>query len=394
MIRPVIYKLAIVTILFFSSISIFIVPRVLFIGMERSPRSDFISFMVGARIISEGKGHFLYDEQIQLKYFKQLVGDTYKLLPFRSLPVTALLYIPLVFFNLSAAYRICIVFNIIFLIVWATSYRKEFGSRYVPLILIFSFVPILPALINCQQSILLAAVLTLVYRYGKNNLLRGMLIGLMAFKPQFILPASFIFFIMSKNKREYLKGLMVTSSVLFFISALFSGWTFPYDLVKFILFTESSDFGSHANYYSLQPLLNILFFGVSNVAGNLIANFGLLLILGTCLTKVKDRFSYEKQFAISVLVTFVFSYHVLENDLVLLLPVALIYAARLFREKEKPVALSFLVMAFYIYPLVFIDYFLLGDYLSTLINLVYFSALKAMVVVFWLFWEIFNYKNL
>ena len=126
--------------------------------------SDFASFYTAAEILRDGRGHQLYDLNLQEKVQRSVMPETVKerggILPFNHPAFEAAVFLPLIFFSLRTAFWIWFSINIAFLfaVIWMLSkYLPLLGQApfYIWAAACFSFPPIVITLIQGQDSIAL-----------------------------------------------------------------------------------------------------------------------------------------------------------------------------------------------------------------------------------------------
>jgi hypothetical protein len=126
--------------------------------------SDFASFYTAAEILHDGRGHQLYDLNLQEKVQRSVMPEAVKarggILPFNHPAFEAILFLPLTVFSLQTAFWIWFSINIgfLFAVIWVL-------RKYLPLLgqapfclwvaACFSFPPIAITLIQGQDSIVL-----------------------------------------------------------------------------------------------------------------------------------------------------------------------------------------------------------------------------------------------
>ena len=126
--------------------------------------SDFASFYTAAEILRDGRGHQLYDlnvqETVQRSVMPEVVRERGGILPYNHPAFEALVFLPLSVFSLHAAYRIWFAINVGSLFAVIGVLRKSLPllgqapfSLWVAAC--FSFPPIVITLIQGQDSIVL-----------------------------------------------------------------------------------------------------------------------------------------------------------------------------------------------------------------------------------------------
>jgi hypothetical protein len=155
---------------------------------------DFTIFLTGARVITSGQGANLYDLDVQAKTQLLVVGpEAFKggLLPFNYPPYVAALILPLTLVPPGAAYYIWVAVQWLVLVALALSISAHFRREALitprpVLFMLFSFAPLIEALLMGQMSVILLALwwwIFLAWRNGRWGTL-GVGLALAAFKPQ------------------------------------------------------------------------------------------------------------------------------------------------------------------------------------------------------------------
>lgn len=343
--------------------------------------SDYVMYITGASIVKDGKGELLYDISLQEIYQENLIEPYFRdfFLAFRVLPFVAVIFLPFAYFPLQIGFRMFAFLNIIFLgLVLFISNRefKDVTRENFWLLFSIGFFPFLVNLMLGQISLLLLTVYLLIYRYFKKEkyLLAGVLVGLLLFKVQYLL---FIPFLLSlaKDKVRFIVGFLITIGVIGFINVAVSGWEWIIGYPEFIFNTEFGKYGSYSN-----DMFTVYGFMTSS---SLIGRFGkflpfvinsLLYLFFLYIFERKLRLlGFKISFAIAVMLTLLFGFHVLIHDLsVLMLPI-LIFLDDILSQKKARLESMFIVIVFlYSFPLLAV--YNLGNYV----------ALVELFVVVWI----------
>src|SRR3989344_6476211 len=338
--------------------SIFIVVYYfVFLTASLSPLAiDLVSFLTGAGIMRAGESKLLYDVNIQFGQQLAIVAPFEKtnLLPFRSLPLTALMFLPLSYLPLTSAYWVMVIVNFMLLFVstslLAKSVKNERHGKIIYL-LPFFFLPTAFSIILSQYLSLIFLILTLVYLSLKreNEFFCGMLTSLLIIKLQFILFAPFVFILAKKRTKfllGFLTGLISMLALIFAITGFVRMARYP----MFLTVTETVEYGSrYWHMYSLGAFWQFVF---GNFGKNffLIVNF-LLYLFSLAFFWKKKNLNLEMLFSAAILLTLFFSPHTLTHDLmVLMLPVFLLLSKlRKFSGKVK-LGIKFLLISLFLYP--------------------------------------------
>ncbi len=307
----------------FLTMVLFLTLVLLAIAKNGVQGTDFISFYTGALIVRNGEGRFLYDEKTQGKYQKPFSQNlSVKLLPYRNPPFVALFFIPFTLFSFGNAYLLLGFLNMGAVLFIGYLSRKLFINIRQPIF--FSLIPLLywPVIQNFilgQISLFLSLVFFLVYLFYKKGryFSAGLIIGLLLFKPQYLLITPFLF-LLSKGK-SFLMGLIVSALVILAVSFLVSGFTGLAKYPHFIAATENPIYGSRIwHYYTLDSALKMVGFGDKSA----VLNFFLYLTFFVLFVFRKKFLSFDRIFVFITLCAILFSVHSLTHDsAILLLPI-------------------------------------------------------------------------
>jgi hypothetical protein len=126
--------------------------------------SDFASFYTAAEILRDGRGHQLYDlnvqETVQRSVMPEVVRERGGILPYNHPAFEAIVFLPLTVFSLHAAYRVWFAINMGLLFAVIGVLRKSLplltqAPFYLWVAACFSFPPIVITFIQGQDSIAL-----------------------------------------------------------------------------------------------------------------------------------------------------------------------------------------------------------------------------------------------
>jgi hypothetical protein len=153
---------------------------------------DFTMFLTGAHMLTDGQGSSLYDLDAQGRVQAPLKGPVIYpggVLPFNYPPFMAAFLSPLTLLTPEIAYYAWLVVQFLVLLVLVLSIvRLGFGAYALPLVMLFTFAPIIEALLMGQLSLVLLLLwwwAFLSWRSG-NWVALGVAVSLAAFKPQMV----------------------------------------------------------------------------------------------------------------------------------------------------------------------------------------------------------------
>lgn len=304
----------------------------LFFGVSRTVAvgSDLVSYLTGAMVIRQGKGEMIYDLSTQFSFQQEIARPSVKknLLPFRSPPVVGLIFVPFTYSSLVQAYKLFALFNLLILVLFTFFSVKIFKKiinyklwAFIP----FIFVPAVHSMLAAQISLILMLLYLFLYKFIKSEKSQaaGVLCGLLLLKPQYIISLPF-FFLLSKDRRRFIIGFISSFLLLVLVSVYVSGMGSILNYPQFLLFTESSVFGSRAQeMFSVGAIfLSNLHISSLGLYGVLAFNAGLYFTALFIFVKRYKLVSFDQSFITATLFSLVFAIHVLSHDLTsLLVPV-------------------------------------------------------------------------
>lgn len=320
-------------------------------------KSDLTSFLTGASIVKEGLGKDLYDVEVQRIYQDKINAPYIKsnILIYKNPPPLALFFVPLSFFSIFTAYKI---YNLVLILVtlsisWISTkiFKNLQGSFWY--MLPFIFYPSFATIFSGQTSIFLLFGFMMIYFYLKksNDIGTGITTGFLFLKPQYIISLPFIF-LLTKNKRDFLRGFVLSSLIIFLLSYLIAG-NYLGDYLRILYDTESIKYGSNEEamftlYSSLTQLT-----GLSKI--NLfLVNIPFYLLAVWFYYNNYRKLNLGVNFLVLVLLTCVFCLHGVNNDLALLLiPLWILIDLYKSRIKLYPESI-FVIFILILSPLVYV----------------------------------------
>ena len=164
--------------------------------------SDFRIFYTAGLILRRGENRSLYDQDLQSRTEREFALPGVQrggALPYNHPPFEAILYVPLTCLRYFPAYCCWFVINLLLAagsIYRVRSYLPTLSGGFRPLLILvpLSFFPVVYALLQGQDSILLMALYFLTYgalRSGRDSWAGGYL-GLGLFKFHLVLPFAFV----------------------------------------------------------------------------------------------------------------------------------------------------------------------------------------------------------
>ena len=155
---------------------------------------DFLPFYVSAQLIAQGRASELYSEQITAAEMQRIVGHSLAVrLPNLYGPQVGLFFVPFAWLPFQTAawiwVAVCLaLFFACVLLVWRCCPALRSYSRLVAIAAI-AFPPLFHFFVRGQISVLLLACFTAAFLalHAQHDWLAGMALGLLIFKPQFLL---------------------------------------------------------------------------------------------------------------------------------------------------------------------------------------------------------------
>ena len=184
--------------------------------------ADHIAFYSAAKLINEGQGDRIYDNEFMREYQTRLHDSTGSTLDaYRNPPFYALIYAATARLPYLASFWIWTV--IALLLLWFGLGWLKTEKQLSALILSMSFYPVFAVISFGQNSLLSFAAFCLTFRLMERNrfFLAGMASGLLLFKPQLLLGLGVWWML---DMRRYLRcwlGLAAAGSTVLVISLLF-----------------------------------------------------------------------------------------------------------------------------------------------------------------------------
>lgn len=319
-----------------------IIMELLGAGFDRSGLNasfDFRAFYSAGYLMRTHPSQ-LYDLTQQDRVQEALI-TTNGFMPFYHPSYEALLFAPFSFLNYRSAYLAFIGFNMLLLMAAFFAARPVFSS-VIPLLqprpglMFFAFVPLLAALMQGQDSILLLLLCCLAWRRmeaGKDAS-AGFLLALALFKFQIIIPI--VVLIAIRRNWRFAVGFLVTAAGIVCLCIAAVGGTGVESLVEILSGAITATNKGNA---LAQHAMSIHPSAMPNIAGFLyacgtrfVSPHVSLAITGVCsflllgwAARILRQCEWQVAFSVAVLCGLLVSYHLLLHDVTLaLLPLALL----------------------------------------------------------------------
>ena len=323
---------------------------------------DFTIFYTAGKCIVQGRGRQLYDLETQFaiqREFASEVKHRENPLPYNHPPFEALLFAPLARLPYVAAYLVWAAFNITLILGFCKLLRPWLPSLLgflpaLPLLSMFAFFPVIVALLQGQDSILLLFLYGLVFSAlaTGRGFVAGLCLGLALFKFQLVLP--FVVVLLVRRQWRAIAGFVITSFVLLLVSAAVVGWKGVMAYPRFVLGLSRS--GAQAGIYPRDmPNLRGLVAGSLHLAGLpatllIVALSIALLALAAYWWRGQPEHQFVLGLSLCLTVAIIISYHLLVHDLSLLILPILLLAELLFAGeivvRARRILLASLVILF------------------------------------------------
>ena len=305
---------------------------------------DFLQFPISARLIAHGHADQLYDDHILARQIRTIVGrDTPVYLQYFYGPQVAVPFIPLSWLPFLiqaavwAAVSTALYFGSVYLI-WKRCAALRPHGRLVT-ICALAFPPLFHFWVRGQLSALVLACFTAAYLalLAQRKFLAGLALGLLAFKPQFLVAIPLLFLLAGAWKM--LGGLLISAAAQLSLTSLYFGRA-----VMHAYFTRLFESASHPastelvfspiQMHSLHTFWELLIPWRSAVwLLYLLSSFAVIAIAAAVW---KSPVSIPLRFSALVLAAVLVNPHIYIYDLVALVPVFLLLADWLLAHPQHP----------------------------------------------------------
>lgn len=299
---------------------------------ERQSRADFRAYYYSGQMLRAGRAHDLYAHYDAVNVTSAFIHPAYE----------SLLFLPMSFVSMLAAHALWVVLNciVILLIVRVISpalLHLRTVLPWLPLAMFAAYLPVNEALMQGQDSLLLALLISCCFMKLRNHesFVAGILLGLGVFRFQF-LAITIILFLLWKRWR-FVAGFCLSGALAFLVSTALVGWRGQ--VQYFHLLTRLADPNQQpmSHMVNLRALLGVA--GISSpIALAALSAVGVLL-----LARVGRRQTSDSQFLLAIAAACLLSFHAFLHDLSLLI-IPLIFICDQAFEMEKFLHLA--VLAF------------------------------------------------
>lgn len=189
---------------------------------------DFLPLYVSARLVAQGRSNALYDQRVAADEMRAILRQPIGVvLPNLYGPQLALFFVPLTRFSFSVAARIWVALSLLayfacVYLLWRNCPGLKLYSGIV-LVSALAFPPLFHFFVRGQISVLLLLCLTLAFlgfRSG-HTWMAGLALGLLIFKPQFLVAIPLIFLL--ARAWQALAGVILSALAQFALTWIYFG---------------------------------------------------------------------------------------------------------------------------------------------------------------------------
>ena len=299
---------------------------------------DFRHLYTAGYMVRTGHRGELYDYGIEQRFQDSLVSREAVALPFNHLAYESLIFVPYSFLSYRSSYFLFLATNVLLLASalrlmtpWTRNLRSMF--RWLPPAMFFTFLPVVAALMQGQDSIILLLILSGAFALlsSGRTLSAGLLIGLGLFKFQIVLPLAVLFLVW--RRWRFIGGFALSAATILTVSYYLVGAAQMNVYAHSLLWMSVQETAADQARFNINPIM------MPNLRGLTSATFGSFVPLLwtqvlTCLASLGAllwiawrgvRRDVSQQFMLSVSAGTVLSYHLIIHDLsILLIPLVFI----------------------------------------------------------------------
>lgn len=303
---------------------------------------DFRAFYAAGQMVADGAGSRLYDMAAQKEYQRRTIPDLrQEIYPFPYPPATALLYVPLTWLSLRAAYDVWCIVSIVLLAFSLEELRRNVLPEAklawtLPLSLLY--IPIGATLVNGQTSALELSVFTAAFMLflSRRDFPAGLVLAVGLVKFNFVVP--FVLVAVFARRGRLVAGFLVGAGLFVGICMMVAGARFPASYWHFL-----------ASYPVQAATITAWPPSMPNLRGLLFMIFRheppLWIVLAVSVPflwqAARGERSRETGFAAALLAGILLSYHANLHDLTLLVLPAFVVVAL---SKRRVFAIRLLVL--------------------------------------------------
>jgi hypothetical protein len=308
--------------------------------------SDFTIYYCAARIVRQGLGHELYDDQTQFRVqqeFSKEVSIRQGPLPFNHPPFEALLFLPFTSFSYLAAFALWDLVNLAMLVVLPfllRPYLPMLQSHAWPLwmLAMLAFFPIFLALLQGQDAILLLFLYTLAYvcLKKKYDAWAGCWLALGLFKFHLVVPL--VVLLVAQGRKKVCYGFGAVAAVLTVVSFAVAGRKAMISYPNYVLRVEGTTAGGAISPAGMPNLRGFLWSVLpSNVDFRplvFMLSVGIVFYAAWHCRGKENLNLFDFKFSLAAVVTVFVSYHAMAYDLSILMLPTFLVANELLRKES------------------------------------------------------------
>ena len=306
--------------------------------------SDFTIYYCAGRIVRQGLGHQLYDDQTQFRVqqeFAREVSIRQGPLPFNHPPFEALLFAPFSRVSYRVAFALWDLANLAMLAALPLLLRphlpglKSYSWPFWMLAML-AFFPIFLAMLQGQDAILLLFLYTLSFVCLRKNrdAWAGCCLALGLFKFHLVVP--FVLLLLAQGRKKVLYGFSLMAAVLAIISFAVVGGDAMISYPSYVLHLEGTKAGgaiSPADMPNLRGILDIVLAPSPYFSAVVLTlSLGIVFFAAWQFHRSDNPNLFDLKFSLAAFATVLVSYHALGYDLSILMLPTLLLANELLRK--------------------------------------------------------------
>jgi hypothetical protein len=306
--------------------------------------SDFTIYYCAGRIVRQGLGHQLYDDQTQFRVqqeFSKEVSIRQGPLPFNHPPFEALLFAPFTRVSYPEAFALWDLANLAMLaavpfLLRPLLPRLQSYSWPLWMLAMLAFFPIFFTLLEGQDAVLLLFLYTLSFVCLKKNrdAWAGCWLALGLFKFHLVVPL--VLLLLAQGRKKILYGFGTVATVLAMVSFVVVGREAMISYPNYVVHLEGTMAGGAISPVGMPNLRGILetVFASNPHFGAIVLMFSLGIVLfAAWQCRGNDSFDlFDLKFSLAAFVTVLVSYHAMRYDLSILMLPTLLLANELLGE--------------------------------------------------------------
>jgi Glycosyltransferase family 87 len=301
---------------------------------------DFTIYYSAGRIVRQGLGHQLYNDQTQFRVQREFAKEVrirQGPLPFNHPAFEALLFASFTYFPYPAAFALWDLLNLAMLAALPFLLRPHLPklqsySWSFWMLAMLAFSPIFFALLQGQDAILLLFLYTLAFVCLKKHheAWAGCWLALGSFKFHLVVP--FVLLSLVQGRKKLFYGFMTVASALAVVSLVVVGKDAMIWFPSYVLHLEGAEAGgiSPSAMPNLRGLLNmVLASNAYSVVVVVVISLGVILFSAWQCRANDSSNLFDLKFSLAAFATVLVSYHAMDYDLSMLMLPTLLMANEL-----------------------------------------------------------------